>query len=219
MSTELRAVEHEDGHVTYYVGDLRCWSITGALRAAGKQKSFDGVPTFYRDRGKAVARAIELHELGDLDEDSIDPTHVRPRLDQWRRFVDREVAQVLGVELVCWAWAAEGNPFVAILDAVVRMKDGTLRVIDAKCGKNTRSYELQTAAQTIALSEMVVMPPADFDRHGRKLDPENYARGVLELGERDYRWVPHRKRGDYSEVLEIITALGPRNEWDRRNAA
>jgi hypothetical protein len=207
MSTELRAVEHEDGHVTYYVGDLRCWSITGALRAAGKQKSFDGVPTFYRDRGKAVARAIELHELGDLDEDSIDPTHVRPRLDQWRRFVDREVAQVLGVELVCWAWAAEGNPFVAILDAVVRMKDGTLRVIDAKCGKNARSYELQTAAQTWALNSMMV---------GRNAAHE---RGVLELGERDYRWVPHRKSGDYAEVLEIITALGPRNEWDRRNAA
>lgn len=209
MSTELRAVEHEDGHVTYYVGDLRCWSITGALRAAGKQKSFDGVPTFYRDRGKAVARAIELHELGDLDEDSIDPTHVRPRLDQWRRFVDREVAQVLGVELVCWAWAAEGNPFVAILDAVVRMKDGTLRVIDAKCGKNARSYELQTAAQEIAL----------LDRLRDDSPLPGVERGVLELGERDYRWVPHRKRGDYSEVLEIITALGPRNEWDRRNAA
>lgn len=198
---ELEARVHEDGHTTYYVDGVWCWSITAAMKASGLTKSMDGIPEFYRDRGKAVARAIELHEMGDLDPESVDPVHVLPRLNQWRRFVDREVAHVLGVELVCWGYAdgAKQIPFVAILDALVKMRDGSHRVIDAKCGKDRGTYRLQTAAQCVALTSLTDRVPEQ--------------RGVLELGEREYRWMPHLRNDDFPDLSRMFLALGPRDEW------
>ena len=150
-----------------------------------------------------MAKAIELHEMGDLDESSVDE-HVRPRLDQWRRFVDREVDYVLGVELVTWAWAAEGIPFVAIIDAVVRMRStGWLRSLNAKCGKNRRVYELQTAVELFAFADQLHLGRAD----------EYLERGVLELGEKAYQWVPHRKEADFAEAINMFVDLGPRAQW------
>jgi hypothetical protein len=207
IEPQLRAVRADDGHTTYYVGDAWCWSPTAAFSATGLTGDFARIPEFYRERGSAVAKAIELHECGDLDEESVDQ-HVRPRLDQWKRFVDREVSCVHGVELVTWAWAdaAHTIPYVAIIDAVVSMRRGGLRSLNAKCGKNKRVYELQTAAEAYAFATML----------GESRAPE---RGVLELGEDDYRWVPHRKGGDFDEVLRMFCELGPRREWKDRNAA
>jgi hypothetical protein len=196
---QLEARRHEDGHTTYYVDGVWCWSPTAAFAATGKTGDFANIPVFYRDRGSAVARAIELWECGDLDEDTIDE-HVRPRLDQWKRFVDREVDYVLGVELVTWSFADDACmiPFVAIIDAVVKMRNGTFRSLNAKCGKNRRVYELQTAVEATAFTRQMKLPAID--------------RGVLELGEKDYNWVPHRKVGDYAEAMQMFCDLGPRGQ-------
>lgn len=201
MRGELEARVADDGHTTYYVDGIWCWSPTAAFAAKGLTGDFAGIPVFYRDRGSAVAKAIELHECGDLDPETVDE-HVRPRLDQWRRFVDREVDYVLGVELVTWAWADADHtiPYVTIIDAVVRTKRGKLRSLNAKCGKNRRVYELQTAAETHAF-------------HGQFGLQEQIERGVLELGENDYRWVPHSNQRDFTEVLQMFCDLGPRAQW------
>lgn len=46
--------------------------VTEIIRAVGLGKDFTGVDTFYRDRGTACHKAIELYLKNQLDESSID---------------------------------------------------------------------------------------------------------------------------------------------------
>lgn len=49
--------------------------VTEILRKLGLSKSYDGVSDFYRDRGTACHKAIELYLSGELDESSIDESY------------------------------------------------------------------------------------------------------------------------------------------------
>lgn len=49
--------------------------VTEIIRKVGLGKDFTGVDTFYRDRGTACHKAIELYLKGNLDEESIDESY------------------------------------------------------------------------------------------------------------------------------------------------
>lgn len=85
MSTaiEFREATHE-----YFVGGKPMPSVSEILRPL---VDFSRVPPdaleFARERGTAVHKATELHDLGTLDEDSVDE-HVRPYLNAWKKFLE-----------------------------------------------------------------------------------------------------------------------------------
>lgn len=49
--------------------------VTEIIKKVGLGKDFTGVDTFYRDRGTACHKAIELYLAGQLDESSIDESY------------------------------------------------------------------------------------------------------------------------------------------------
>lgn len=67
----------------YYVDGIPKPGVNEIMRIVGLNKDWSGVDTFYRDRGTAVHKAINLHLMGTLDPDSVDPVVVKPYLDQF----------------------------------------------------------------------------------------------------------------------------------------
>lgn len=78
---------NEASHV-YTVGDRRVPGVTELLSSL---YDWSGIPNavleFARERGSAIHKACELHDLGTLDEDSVDDV-VAPYLKAWIKFVD-----------------------------------------------------------------------------------------------------------------------------------
>lgn len=77
----------------YWVGDRRLPSVSEVIQPL---VDYSTVPEhrleFARDRGTAVHLACHLDDLAQLDEGSVDETHVLPRLMAWRKFKrDNEV--------------------------------------------------------------------------------------------------------------------------------
>lgn len=72
-----------DGHI-YTLDGLILPSVTGILKAEGfiDDRFFDD---YSRDRGTYVHLATHMDDMGDLDDDTVDPVIV-PYLKAWRRF-------------------------------------------------------------------------------------------------------------------------------------
>jgi len=66
-SLSFDPVEHK-----YWIGKKRIPGVSEILQKVGLTKDFKGVDQFYRDRGIATHKAIELHLLGCLDQSSLD---------------------------------------------------------------------------------------------------------------------------------------------------
>jgi hypothetical protein len=73
-----------EGH-KYFVGKTRVPSVSEILQKIGLTKNYDGVDPFYRDRGIACHKAIELHLKGILDPASLDP-NIKPQFDAFLKF-------------------------------------------------------------------------------------------------------------------------------------
>jgi len=76
----------------YYVGKRRVPGVSEILQKVGLSKNYEGIDTFYRDRGVATHKAIELYLKGVLDETSLDPA-IQP---QFNAFLDYQKAHNLG---------------------------------------------------------------------------------------------------------------------------
>lgn len=57
----------------YRIGDKRIPGVSEILQKVGLSKNYEGVDPFYRDRGKAAHKAIELYLKNELDHSTIDP--------------------------------------------------------------------------------------------------------------------------------------------------
>jgi hypothetical protein len=79
-------IEFDEANHLYFIGGKPMPAVSEILRPL---LDFSRIPPdaleFARERGTAVHKATELHDLGMLDEDSIDD-HVRPYLDAWKQF-------------------------------------------------------------------------------------------------------------------------------------
>lgn len=84
---------------TYWLGKKRLPSVSEILKTLGLSKDFTSADTFYRDRGKAGHKCIELYLKGDLDESSIDPILV-PFFDGFRRYWDEHKEEIEAIETV-----------------------------------------------------------------------------------------------------------------------
>ncbi len=96
---------------------------------------------YKRDLGTAVHRATELHDLGDLDEDSVHES-IRPYLDAWMRFRREKPFRIVGLEHRVFH---EVHRYAGTYDRLVEL-DGKLCIFDIKTGAMYPSYGPQTAA-------------------------------------------------------------------------
>lgn len=83
LDTSEGLVFNEADH-SYFLDGVRVPSVTGILKAEGfiDDRFFD---EWSRDRGSMVHLATHYDDLGELDEDSLDPVIV-PYVEAWRRF-------------------------------------------------------------------------------------------------------------------------------------
>lgn len=81
----------EEGH-KYFFDGKPVPSVSAVIKAVGLGRNYEGVDTFYRDRGIAVHRAIQLYLKGTLDEESLDPV-IFPYFRQAKEWIDINVSK------------------------------------------------------------------------------------------------------------------------------
>ena len=145
----------EESH-SYSLGGKEIPGVTSILKAIGLSKDFSGVDTFYRDRGVAVAYAIELFLKGTLDESSLDPVLV-PYFDGFRQYWDKFASKPIAIEKTNYhqeLW------YAGKIDLVTDK-----RIIDWKCSKSHDPVaELQGEAYKLMWGKLpfdVVQFPGD----------------------------------------------------------
>jgi len=77
----------EKGHKYFYKGK-EVPSVSAVIKAVGLGRNYESVDPFYRDRGIAVHKAIQLYLKGTLDEDSLDPVIV-PYFKQAKEWIEK----------------------------------------------------------------------------------------------------------------------------------
>lgn len=109
--------------------------VTDILRKVGLSKNYEGISDFYKERGTACHRAIELYLQDDLDESSIDESY-KGHFDGFLRFwKEQKIAQFTS-EL-----HLENDDYQGTVDFV-----GDGRIFDWKCSKaHDRVAEIQGA--------------------------------------------------------------------------
>lgn len=107
--------------------------VTEIIRAVGLSKSYDGIDPFYRERGTAVHRAVQLELEGTLDEATLDEVCV-PYLEGFRKFWKE-----LGAKAFATEQHMENDDFHGTIDLIA---DGV--IYDYKCSKShDRAAEVQ----------------------------------------------------------------------------
>lgn len=122
MKVDFREEDH-----TYWKDGVQVPGVTSILKAIGLSKDYSSVDEFYRDRGIAVALAIELYLKGTLDEKTLDPV-LLPYFDGFRRYWDKHGEKPVAIE------EHKGNKelwFAGKVDLVTGSK-----IIDWKCSKS-----------------------------------------------------------------------------------
>jgi len=175
---------------TFFVDGQRAWGVTSALEALGL---YPPAKDYQRHLGRAVHTAVELHFLYGVGPERHTP-HVRARLAQYVRFLDREQLTPVACEVFSFAHL-NGVPVVAITDLVVLTRDNTLRLIDIKTGPDRYPNNLQTAAGVLTLQRLGLDIPE---------------RQVVSLHEDRVERSWHRRQRDFDDLTALFTKLGQR---------
>ena len=115
-------------------------SVTQVLDAAGMSPDLSHLPDFYRDRGRAIHRAMALHLHGTLDASTLDE-RVAPFIENGQRWLDNVGAVPLVVE---HRWVHMSHEYGGTMDLFCDSKLGPL-LIDWKSTMHDPSYEIQVA--------------------------------------------------------------------------
>lgn len=132
---------------TYLLGDAALPSVTGIIKDMGLVHS-DYFTEYSRDRGTKVHQAIQLHNDGELDEDTLDPV-LRPYLTAWQRFKDEAHVTIEASEV---RLASEVYRFAGTIDAVGTI-GGTPAILDIKSGQVQPWTAIQLAGYHILLDQ------------------------------------------------------------------
>jgi|SRR6267142_4393602 len=123
-------------------------SVSAILRETGQSKDWSAVPDFYRDRGSAVHKAIELWIKGELDETSLDPVIV-PYFEQFKAWTLKE--SVAGLLLAESPFYSETLKYAGTIDLIANHV-----IWDIKCSKKLdKASEFQYSAQGSAYRTLV----------------------------------------------------------------
>lgn len=122
-------------------------SVTRILKLTGISPSYADLDPFYAERGTAVHKACELDDLNRLDESTVDPEHVRPRLEAWRKF-RREHGARFGPASIEHRFAYQ-NKYAGCVDRLYT-RGG---VLDIKTGKPAAWHGVQTMAYAVGAGQ------------------------------------------------------------------
>lgn len=137
-----------EAHV-YKVGEETIPSVTQILKELGLSRSYDGVDPFYRDRGTAVHKCIELYLKGTLDELSIDPVCL-PYFNAAREFLGDRCGRFES-ELPLYS---ESLGYAGTVDLIEHISDTECIIYDAKCTESVDpAAELQLCAYQILVEQ------------------------------------------------------------------
>ncbi len=161
---------------TYKVNGIVWPSVTQILHAF--DNGLDGIDQDVLDRksmlGRAVHRACELDDKGDLDGDTLHPV-VAPYLEQWRKFRRDMRVQVIGNEHIV---VNTLHKYVGTNDRLVAFGRFELAVLDIKSGMKRRTHEWQTGGYKAACDRGA--GPAVDGRCCLYLTPERYSLEIHE---------------------------------------
>ena len=115
-------------------------SVTQVLEGTGMAPDLSHLPHFYRERGRAIHRAMALHLHGTLDESTLD-ARVAPFVDHGREWLDNIEAVPIAVE---HRWVHTTDEYGGTLDLFCDSKLGPL-IIDWKSTFHDPAYEVQVA--------------------------------------------------------------------------
>lgn len=200
---ELEPEEH-----IYRLGGVEIPGCTNVLTAVGAAPSFWFLTAeelqFYRDRGKAVHRAVELTIRGTLDRRL--PEWIKPYLIGWERFMNDYNVEVINVP----GKGLPSAPFVetplhhgslrygVMPDVVAHVKrSANPRPIELKAtSAHSAATQIQTAAQDLAVEDAL----------GCKLDGPRYACRLLPE-EPYYDPMEYKERGDRSTWIGMLSTF------------
>lgn len=155
---ELPELELDENHV-YRLDGVIIPGCTAVLAAMGATPGFNFLSPdeleFYRSRGHAVHKAVELSIRGELDKRTLDVKEVKPYLIGWERFCNDHDVMVIEYK--------GDDPFVekplhhpafryGVTPDVVGAVDGKLGVVEIKAtSAHAPATGLQLAAQLLAV--------------------------------------------------------------------
>jgi hypothetical protein len=183
-----------DAHV-YRVGGVRWPSVTEILEPL---QLLDGIPKHVLEAaakfGTNVHAACHLHNLGILDERTLDP-HLQPYINAWHKFLHDTGARVVASEMRV---AHQRLRYAGTLDTICLIgKHRTLVDI-----KSTAEIPRTTGPQTAAYAEAVG-------------EPRIYRRVVQLKADGTYRCEPLNDRADWNLFLSVLNV----HNWRTRYAA
>jgi len=180
--------------------------VTEAIRLCGLS-DMEYVPEIALERGNAVHAAIALDcglrpdgtiaAESQLDEASVDPVHVAPRLASFRRWRACANPRIIACER---AVSYPAMAYCGRLDLVVQVSLGADTIIDVKNGAAANWHPYQTALYALAW----------VAEHGGATP----ARGCLYLDSQGgpAKWIKHTDRRDCERAKAIITVAYMRKE-------
>lgn len=139
---------------------------------------------FFLRRGQYVHEAIKLWCDGKLDEDTLDPMHVRPRVESFIRFIEQSGAVVVASELKV---VHDPMGYEGTLDNVLRFPRLGLYVTDSKNGGPedwhqyqlagyAMAYQLATGGPTLPRAGLYLSPDGKAAKFVRHPDYRDFAR-------------------------------------------
>lgn len=115
-------------------------SVTQVLELVGMAPDFSFLDPYYRDRGRAIHKAMSLELLGKLDESTVDE-RVMPFIENGRRWLELLEVTPLVVE---HRWCHTVLEYGGTLDLFCESKLGPL-LVDWKATQHDPAYDVQVA--------------------------------------------------------------------------
>lgn len=210
-------LELDSDHV-YKLRGVEIPGVTSVLTAVGAAPSFwflsEGELNFYRDRGRAVHKAIELLIRGNLDKRG--PKWLKPYITGWERFTNDYNVEVITIAQSSLAHERtnrvgafteiplhhETFRYGVTPDAIAKVK-GHIAPIEIKAtSSHSPATQIQTAAQDMAVEEVI----------GQKLSGTRWAVRLLSE-EPYYEPKKYTERGDRSTWIGMLSTYN----WLKRN--
>lgn len=194
------AIEFDEANHLYFVGGKPMPAVSEILSPL---IDFGRVPPdvleFARLRGTAVHKATELHDLGTLDEDSVDD-NVRPYLDAWKEFRNDTGFIPMYIEHRVYS---ENYGYCGTID-----RHGLMTKLSGSPGA---VIDIKTPVQ---LGPVVGLQLAAYQEALRCHGIFRDLRFVVQLrGDGQYRLVPYIDKRDFGVFIALITL----KRWREKN--
>lgn len=145
MKNTKNKIEFNEALHEYRVGGIITPSVSQILKANGLMESFRTSEVKLQN-GTAIHKALELHDLGKLDERSLDP-RLAKCIQLWDKF-KKEIGVLTILESE--KRVAFGVLYAGTIDRVLSLSSHKRMVLDFKSGNPQPWAALQTAAYALA---------------------------------------------------------------------